>query len=81
MISINRDSAETLVFQRLREEREGRLADLDVRYMRAIEAGEDTAAIVAEKQALRDITNKSLGSLTLDELASLTLDEALAIKG
>lgn len=47
-----------LTKQRLRNERAPLLADLDVQYMRAIEAGDagKQAAIVAEKQRLRDIT-------------------------
>ena len=79
MIVINRTKAEGSTRDRLRAEREPRLAALDVQFMRAIEAGQDTTAIAAEKQALRDVTDKNLSSLTIDQLAILTLDEALAL--
>ena len=36
--------------------------------MRAQEAGEDTTAIVAEKQRLRDITNQVDSMTTVEEL-------------
>jgi len=40
--------------------------------MRAQEAGEDTAAIVAEKQRLRDLPALVDAASTLDELKSLS---------
>jgi len=79
MIVINRTKAEAATRDRLRAEREPRLAELDVKFMRAIEAGEDTAPIAAAKQALRDVTDKPLDGLTIEQLAILTLDEALAL--
>ncbi|MGY1417445.1 hypothetical protein [Pseudomonas aeruginosa] len=79
MITINRSKAEETVRERLRLEREPRLMALDVAYMRALELGEETAAIVADKQALRDVTEKDLAALSLADLAVLTLDQALAL--
>lgn len=79
MIVINRTKAEESTRDRLRAEREPRMAELDVQFMRAIEAGQDTTAIAAEKQALRDVTDKNLSSLTIEQLAILTLDGALAL--
>lgn len=79
MIVINRAKAEESTRDRLRAKREPRLAALDVQFMRALEAGQDTTAIAAEKQALRDVTDKNLSSLTIEQLATLTLDEALAL--
>ncbi|MBO8406805.1 hypothetical protein IDZ74_29615 [Pseudomonas aeruginosa] len=79
MITINRSKAEETVRERLRLEREPRLTALDVAYMRALELGEETAGIVADKQALRDVTEKDLAALSLAELAALTLDQALAL--
>lgn len=38
----------------IREARDPLLAELDVKYMKALEQGQDTTAIVAQKQALRD---------------------------
>ena len=79
MIVINRAKAEDATRDRLRAEREPRLAALDVQFMRAIEAGQDTTAIAAEKQALRDVTAKDLSALAIERLATLTIDEALAL--
>lgn len=79
MIIINRTKAEAATRDRLRAARVPRLADLDVAFMRAIERGEDTTAIAAAKDALRDVTDKPLDGLTIEQLAVLTLDEALAL--
>ena len=79
MIVINRTKAEEATRNRLRAEREPRLADLDVAFMRAVERGEDTTTIAVEKQKLRDVTEKSLDGLTITQLAVLTMDEALAL--
>ena len=38
----------------IREAREPKLAELDVKFQRALETGESTADIVSKKQALRD---------------------------
>ena len=79
MIVINRARAEGIVLDRLRAERAPRLVDLDTAYMKTLEVSGDTSSIVAQKQALRDVTLKDLSSLSIDELASLTLDQALAL--
>jgi hypothetical protein len=79
MIVINRAKAEASTLDRLRAEREPRLAELDVAFMRAIERGEDTTAIAVEKQKLRDVTEKSLDSQTIEQLAVLTIDGALVL--
>ncbi|WP_449100470.1 hypothetical protein [Pseudomonas veronii] len=79
MIGINRAKAESITVDRLRVEREPLLAELDTSYMRALEAGDDVSAIVTEKQALRDITEKPLGGLSIQQLATLTVYEAMAL--
>ncbi|SFW61365.1 hypothetical protein SAMN03159376_02463 [Pseudomonas sp. NFACC09-4] len=79
MITINRNKAEEAVRERLRQEREPRMLALDVAYMRALELGEDTAAIVANKQALRGVTEKDLSNLQLVDLAELDLAAALSL--
>lgn len=56
---------------RLRAERAPLLADLDVKFIRAQESGQETASIVAEKQRLRDITKIANPSMTLEELKAL----------
>ena len=59
----------------LRQERAPRLADLDVAYMKALEAGSGAADIAAQKQTLRDITNDAriAAASTPDELKALDL--------
>lgn len=56
---------------RLRREREPLLAALDVQVIQALEKGLPTAAIVAEKNRLRDITTLAHAGLTLDQLKAL----------
>ena len=74
MITVNIDKAKDITKDRLRQERKPLLEAQDVAYMRAQEAGEDTTAIVAEKQRLRDITNLADATSTLDELKALSCE-------
>ena len=55
MIKIDRDKAEGIVKDAIREYRNPLLSDLDIQYLRALEKGEDTSTIVLEKQRLRDL--------------------------
>jgi hypothetical protein len=71
MITVNIDKAKDITKDRLRAERVALLAAQDVAYMRAIESGQDTSAIVAEKQRLRDITQLADQASTLEELKAL----------
>lgn len=71
MITINIDKAKEITKARLRAEREPLLVAQDVAFQRALESGADTAAIVAEKQRLRDITKVVDTLATVDELKSL----------
>jgi hypothetical protein len=73
MISVNLDKAKVITKDRLRAERAPLLQAQDVAFQRALEEGADTAAIVAEKQRLRDITNLADEATTLDELKAITL--------
>jgi hypothetical protein len=73
MITINFDKAKTITKDRLRSERSPLLQAQDVAFQRALESGADTAAIVAEKQRLRDITKLADAATTLDELKGITL--------
>ena len=72
-IVINFDKAKAITKERLRAEREPLLAAQDVLYMRATEANQDTTAIVAEKQRLRDVTQLADQATTLDELKAITV--------
>lgn len=56
---------------RLRFERAQVFQVLDVAFMRALELGQNTAEIVAEKQRLRDITNLADQETTLAGLRAL----------
>ena len=72
MISIDFSKAQSITKDRLRAERTPLLAAQDVAFQRALEANGDTAAIVAEKQRLRDITSQVDTCTTLDELRGLS---------
>ena len=73
MISINLNKAKEIKKEKLRAERAPLLQAQDVAFQRALEEGADTAAIVAEKQRLRDITKLADQATTLDELKQLTV--------
>jgi hypothetical protein len=72
MISINFAKAQAITKDRLRAERTPLLVAQDVLFQRALESNSDTAAIVAEKQRLRDITNLVDACTTTDELKALS---------
>jgi hypothetical protein len=72
MISIDFTKAQAITKDRLRAERSPLLAAQDVAFQRALESGGDTAAIVAEKQRLRDVTSQVDTCATLDELKALS---------
>lgn len=54
IIDVDMEKAKEIWRDKIRARREEPLAALDTEYMRAMEAGADTAGIVAQKQALRD---------------------------
>ena len=74
-ITINLDKAKDITKDRLRLERKPLLEAEDVKFMKAQEAGEDTTAIVTEKNRLRDITKKADTCKTTDELKALKVTE------
>jgi hypothetical protein len=67
-ITIDINKAKVITKDRLREERKPLLDAQDILFNRALETSEDTSAIVAEKNRLRDITKQVDGMKTLDEL-------------
>jgi uncharacterized protein YdaT len=75
MITINLNKAKEIKKDQLREERKPLLEAQDVAFQRALEEGADTAAIVAEKQRLRGITDLADQAETLDELKALKAGE------
>jgi len=74
-ITVSLTKAKDITKDRLRAEREPLLAAQDVLYMRATESNQDTTAIVAEKQRLRNITILADTATTLDELKALKAGE------
>ena len=71
-ITVNITKAKEITKDRLRAERKPLLEAQDVLYMKAQEAGEDTSAIVAEKQRLRDITNQVDSMTTVEQLKGVS---------
>jgi hypothetical protein len=70
-VTVNLDKAKAITKARLRIEREPLLAAQDVLYMKALEQSQGTAAIVAEKQRLRDITGLADACTSTAELRAL----------
>lgn len=56
MITINMGKARDIHRDLMRQVRAPLLAELDIVYQRSMEVGADISAIVAKKQALRDVT-------------------------
>lgn len=71
MIKINFEKAKEITKNRLRDERAPLLQEKDIAFQRALENGQDTSAIVAEKQRLRDITKLVDTAQTLEELKDI----------
>lgn len=74
MITVNINKAKDITKDRLRAERKPLLEAQDVAFQRALESGDDTTAIVAEKQRLRDITNQVDSMTTVDELKAASVE-------
>lgn len=72
MITVNFEKARVITKDRLRVERTPLLAALDVQFQRNLETGADNAAVVAEKQRLRDLPTLADACTTLNELKALT---------
>jgi len=73
MITINLPKAKEIKKESLRQERKPLLEAQDVAFMRALEAGEDTNAIVAEKQRLRDITMLCDTATSIEDLKAINI--------
>ena len=70
-VEVNLAKAKEITKKRLRAEREPLLAAQDVAFQRALEAGSDTSAIVAEKNRLRNITALADAETTLEGLRAI----------
>lgn len=71
MITINLTKAKDIKKEKLRIERQPLLEAQDIAFQRALESGEDTSSIVAEKQRLRDVTKQVDLVKTVDELKQI----------
>ncbi len=74
-ITINLTKAKDITKDRLRIDRKPLLEAQDVLFMRAQEAGDDTTAIITEKNRLRDITKDVDSCKTTDELKALKVEK------
>lgn len=72
-MKINFIKAQDITKDRLRAERKPLLETQDILFNRALETSEDTSAIVAEKNRLRDITKQVEGMTTLKQLKGATI--------
>ena len=70
-VEVSLAKAKEITKKRLRSEREPLLAAQDVAFQRALEAGADTSAIVAEKNRLRDVTSLADAETTLEGLRAI----------
>lgn len=73
MIKINIQKSKEFIKKAYRLHRNTLFKELDTQFMLAQEKGEDTSAIVAEKQKLRDMPEK-IDSMSLEELKQLKKD-------
>lgn len=71
MITINLEKAKKIKKDMLRLERKPLLEAQDILFQRALETGQDTTAIVAEKQRLRDITKLADEATTIEQLKEI----------
>ena len=73
VVEVDMPKAQEIFKDNLRRERKPLLEALDVEYMKAMERGEDTASIVAQKVALRDITDDAriASATTPDQLGAM----------
>ena len=73
-IKIDIAKAKDITKDRLRAERKPLLEALDVEFIKAQETGDDTSAIVTEKQRLRDITQQVDTMSTVEELKQASVE-------
>lgn len=68
MFNINLEKAKEIHKEKIREARKPILEDLDKDFIRSLEDGNDTSAIVTKKKKLRDATKISSRIKTIDKL-------------
>ena len=79
VVEIDMTKARDIHKDNLRAERKPKLEELDVAYMKALEAGSGADAIATQKQTLRDITADAriANAADADALKALDLDTLL----
>jgi len=70
-VTVSLAKAKEITKKRLRAEREPLMSVQDVAFQRALESGEDTTLIVAEKTRLRNITSLADAETTLEGLRAI----------
>ncbi len=83
VVAVNMDKAREIWRDVIRQARDPKLAALDIEFQRCLEYGEDTSAIVTQKEALRDAPQDPAIDLaqTTEELKAVwpaVLEEPLA---
>ena len=73
-IYIDIPKAKDIWKDKIRQKRKSALEKLDVDYMRATEQGNDTTAIVTDKQILRDLPSQVDTANTVDEIKTVWND-------
>jgi len=71
MITIDINKAKEVWKNKIRNTRKSALEKLDVDFAKAQEQGNDTTAIVADKQTLRDLPNQVDTATTVDEIKAV----------
>jgi len=71
MITIDIPKAKEIWKDKIREARKSALEKLDVDFMRATEQGNDTTAIVTDKQTLRDLPSRVDTATTTNEIKAV----------
>ena len=70
-LNINITKAKNIWKEKIRKAREPKLAALDVEFMKAQEAGSDTAAIITKKNELRNFPAQVDSKTTVDEIKAV----------
>lgn len=73
-ITVDIPKAKDIWKDKIRKKRKSALEKLDIDYMKAQEAGNDTTAIVTDKQTLRDLPSQVDTATTVDEIKAVWND-------
>lgn len=81
-IRVNMDKARDIWRDKWRQTRKPLLEELDIEFMRAVEADDRSAQllIAAKKEELRDVTNTPVGNITEADHLKLVWPECLGDK-